>query len=167
MTFKSAIVPSRPRLLWSRQETIMCSQSRLFSVPASFLAEICFSIATKERKCSKSGYLQKSISVYTRAFVYRSVRGKRIRNMGHETKRARERDTHEGRDSFLSVSPCARAFSSLAASFYLHRKFLTSLAEKQQIVTYFYLYKQRTSLLIAQIRMPGAAPRRKHVSTTA
>ena len=39
----------------------MWSQSRLFSVPASFLAEICFSIATKERKCSKSGYLQKSI----------------------------------------------------------------------------------------------------------
>lgn len=63
--------------------------------------------------------------VYAKVFVYRSVRGKPIRNMGDETKRARERVTHEGRGSFLSVSPCARAFSSLAASSYLHRKFLT------------------------------------------
>ena len=121
MTFKSAIVSWRPRLLWSRQEPIMCSQSRLLSVPASFLAEICFCTNSFRKGCVRS----QVTFVYTRAFVYRSVRGKRIRNMGHETKRARERDTHEGRESFLSVSPCARAFSSLAASSYLHRKFLT------------------------------------------
>lgn len=107
----------------------MCSQSRLFSVPASFLAAICFCIATRilqGKEVFEVRLLAKEyFFVYTRAFVYRSVRGKRIRNMGLETKRARERDTHEGRGNFLSVFPCTRAFSSLAASSYLHREFLT------------------------------------------
>ena len=128
MTFKAAIVSSRPRLLWSRQEHNMRYQSRLFSVPASFLAEhlflYCDPNSFRKRSVRSQVTCKRLFFVYTRAFVYRSVRGKRIRNMGHETKRARERDTHEGRDSFLSVSPCARAFSSLAASSYLHRKFL-------------------------------------------
>ena len=95
----------------------------------------------------------------------------RIRNMGRETKRTRERDTREGRGSFLPVFSLARFLlpcgQFLFTSWISHAPAATSLGAKQQIVTYFYLYIQRTSLLIALIRMRGAAPQRKHVSMTA
>ena len=95
----------------------------------------------------------------------------RIRNMGRETKRTRERDTREGRGSFLPVFSLARFLlpcgQFLFTSWISHAPAATSLGAKQQIVTYFYLYIQRTSLLIALIRMSGAAPQRKHVSMTA